>query len=43
MTGDLEKKLVPFTLREAQGAIDLAVGHAKEVSQQISNQMHELQ
>lgn len=43
VAGGLQKKSVPFTLREAKGAVDLAVGHAKEVSQPISNQMHELQ
>lgn len=42
VAGDLQK-LVRVTLREAKGAIGLAAGHAKEVSQQISNGMHKPQ
>lgn len=41
VAGGLQKKLVPFPLREAGRAIGLAA-HAK-LSQQISSQMHELQ
>lgn len=43
MAGDLQKQLVPLTLREAKGATGLAAGHAEEVSQQVSNRMHERQ